>query len=52
MTHRNFIFGRYSGVRLPMLDNRVFSFYKASAVLVENKSGNLLAKITLEFKLW
>ena len=52
MTHRNFIFGRYSGVRLPMLDNRVFSFHKASAVLVANKSGNLDAKIILEFKLW
>lgn len=52
MTHRNFIFGRYLSVSLPTLDNRVFSLYKAYAVLVANKSGNLDAKITLEFKLW
>lgn len=51
MTHRNFTFSRYWSVRLPMLDNSVFSLCKACAVLVANKSGNLNAKITLKFKL-
>lgn len=51
MTYRNFIFGRYGSVRLPTLHNRVFSFWKACAVLVAKKSGNLDDKITLEFKL-
>ena len=52
MTHSNFTFSRYWSVRLPMLDNSVFSLCKACAVLVANKSGNLNAKITLKFKLW